>query len=104
MDTTTNNSRQALIGSVFIILGAVGFSAKSILIKLTYAGILLVYSNQPEAAASPDIASIISTVGPVSTLVLAYAVLDETLVRLDHGAQWRCAGEPYKTDCLTTEQ
>ncbi len=37
MDTTTNNSRQALIGSAFIMLGAIGFSAKSILIKIAYA-------------------------------------------------------------------
>lgn len=37
MDTTTSNPRQALIGSAFVLLGAIGFSAKSILIKLAYA-------------------------------------------------------------------
>lgn len=37
MDATTHHSRHALIGSAFILLGAIGFSAKSILIKLAYA-------------------------------------------------------------------
>jgi drug/metabolite transporter (DMT)-like permease len=37
MDTAHPHSRQALIGSAFIVLGAIGFSAKSILIKLAYA-------------------------------------------------------------------
>ncbi len=38
MDTTTTPpSRQALLGSALIVLGAIGFSAKSVLIKLAYA-------------------------------------------------------------------
>lgn len=37
MDTTTRPSTQALLGSALIVLGAIGFSAKSILIKLAYA-------------------------------------------------------------------
>ncbi|HHJ13503.1 MAG TPA: EamA/RhaT family transporter [Gammaproteobacteria bacterium] len=37
MDTTTNPARQILLGSALIVLGAIGFSAKSILIKLAYA-------------------------------------------------------------------
>jgi len=37
MENTKNNPRQFLIGSLFIVLGAIGFSAKSILIKLAYA-------------------------------------------------------------------
>lgn len=37
MDAKIDSSRQALIGSLFIILGAIGFSAKSILIKFAYA-------------------------------------------------------------------
>ena len=37
MDTTTNPARQILLGSTLIVLGAIGFSAKSILIKLAYA-------------------------------------------------------------------
>ncbi|MEJ2619701.1 MAG: DMT family transporter [Candidatus Thiodiazotropha sp.] len=37
MDTSYNSSQQALIGTSLIILGAIGFSAKSVLIKLAYA-------------------------------------------------------------------
>ncbi len=37
MDTTTRPSTQVLLGSALIVLGAIGFSAKSILIKLAYA-------------------------------------------------------------------
>jgi drug/metabolite transporter (DMT)-like permease len=37
VNTTSNNSRQTLIGSALIVLGAIGFSAKSVLIKLAYA-------------------------------------------------------------------
>lgn len=37
MDTITDSTRQTLMGSTFIVLGAIGFSAKSILIKLAYA-------------------------------------------------------------------
>ena len=37
MNTTTNPARQILLGSALIVLGAIGFSAKSILIKLAYA-------------------------------------------------------------------
>jgi drug/metabolite transporter (DMT)-like permease len=36
MEATIPNTRQALIGSTFILLGAIGFSSKSILIKLAY--------------------------------------------------------------------
>ncbi len=37
MNTTTRSSKQALFGSILIVLGAIGFSAKSIFIKLAYA-------------------------------------------------------------------
>jgi drug/metabolite transporter (DMT)-like permease len=37
MDASSNSSQQALIGTSLIILGAIGFSAKSVLIKLAYA-------------------------------------------------------------------
>ncbi len=37
MEMKTDNSRHFLIGSGYIVLGAIGFSAKSILIKLAYA-------------------------------------------------------------------
>jgi drug/metabolite transporter (DMT)-like permease len=37
MDTGKNPSRQALLGSVLILLGAIAFSAKAILIKIAYA-------------------------------------------------------------------
>jgi len=36
MEATHSDTRQALAGSVFILLGAIGFSSKSILIKLAY--------------------------------------------------------------------
>lgn len=37
METTSPNTRQALIGIAFIVLAAIGFSSKSILINLIYA-------------------------------------------------------------------
>ena len=37
METSNLYPRQALIGSTFIVLAAIGFSSKSILIKLAYA-------------------------------------------------------------------
>lgn len=37
METTNLDSRQVFIGSAFIVLAAIGFSSKSILIKLAYA-------------------------------------------------------------------
>ncbi|MGD9172132.1 MAG: DMT family transporter [Candidatus Thiodiazotropha sp.] len=37
MEPQNYDSRQALIGTAFILLGAIGFSAKSVLIKLAYA-------------------------------------------------------------------
>ncbi len=37
METTHPNSRQALIGSAFVVLAAIGFSSKAILVKLAYA-------------------------------------------------------------------
>jgi drug/metabolite transporter (DMT)-like permease len=37
VETTNLDSRQALIGSAFIVLAAIGFSSKSVLIKLAYA-------------------------------------------------------------------
>jgi drug/metabolite transporter (DMT)-like permease len=38
------NNRQAIIGYVFVLLGALGFSAKAVLIKLAYG-----YSHQLDA-------------------------------------------------------
>lgn len=37
METTRSDPRQALIGSAFVVLAAIGFSSKPILIKLAYA-------------------------------------------------------------------
>lgn len=37
METTDENPRQALIGTVLVALGAVGFSTKSVLVKIAYA-------------------------------------------------------------------
>jgi drug/metabolite transporter (DMT)-like permease len=37
MEPHNHDPRQALIGTVFILIGAIGFSAKSVLIKLAYA-------------------------------------------------------------------
>lgn len=44
MDTNQNPSRHTLLGSAFVLLGAIAFSAKAILIKLAYAD-----SVQPDA-------------------------------------------------------
>lgn len=44
MDTA---HRQALIGSAFIVLGAVAFSSKSILIKLAYADTAQLDATRP---------------------------------------------------------
>lgn len=37
MESQHHDPRQALMGTAFILLGAIGFSAKSVLIKLAYA-------------------------------------------------------------------